>query len=337
LEQVQKGGWFDASTRFVSVEGMVYSESRNRVAYVNLGAEVSVTGWTKSVVRIISFTPSQFGFWHWLFVMIFFAALGHAFEQLLALGPRRYFSSILNCLELLDAAFIFVLFVCQNSIITKMQSFDPSAADPWLKDATPDAFSIDYELISFVQVQRICAGISLLLSWQKFITHFNTLPIVGPITLGIVGLLQQTIILFFLLCYLWLLLGFAFCFYIFSTDVIDDRSFSHLWMSFATLIQAGLAGEFEFDSYESMDNFFGPIVFVIMIIVSQTIMTNLFIAIISNQYEKAAAKGEKMWRSNMAMLMAKDLIDNLPIDASGEIDMNSSVMLVGHDIRDERE
>jgi hypothetical protein len=152
LEQVQKGGWFDASTRFVSVEGMVYSESRNRVAYVNLGAEVSVTGWTKSVVRIISFTPSQFGFWHWLFVMIFFAALGHAFEQLLALGPRRYFSSILNCLELLDAAFIFVLFVCQNSIITKMQSFDPSAADPWLKDATPDAFSIDYELISFVQV-----------------------------------------------------------------------------------------------------------------------------------------------------------------------------------------
>ena len=122
-----------------------------------------------------------------------------------------------------------------------------------------------------------------------------------------------------------------------QTDVVDDRSFSHLWMSFATLIQAGLAGEFEFDSYESMDNFFGPIVFVIMIIVSQTIMTNLFIAIISNQYEKAAAKGEKMWRSNMAMLMAKDLIDNLPIDASGEIDMNSSVMLVGHDIRDERE
>jgi hypothetical protein len=98
-------------------------------------------------------------------------------------------------------------------------------------------------------------------------------------------------------------------------------------------LRAGLSGDFEFTTYEAMDSFAGPVLFIVMIIMSQIFMTNLFIAIISNEYEVARQKGERKWKNMMAYYMAQELIDSLPVDSSGSIDMHSSAMLVGHDIR----
>ena len=94
------------------------------------------------------------------------------------------------------------------------------------------------------------------------------------------------------------------------------------------MIRAGLAGDFNFTSFEAMDASSGPILFLVMIVLSQIIMTNLLIAIISNEYEIAKKKGERIWKNRMANSMASELIQNLPVDSSGQIDMLSSAMLV---------
>ena len=334
LQRLQQGGWFDAATRFVSMEAMVYSESRDRMAYVNLAAEVSESGWTKPVVRVLSFMPSDFTFWHWLFMVVFVAILGNEAITILDIGPRRYFTSFGHCANLVQAGSIFAIFICQMSIISQTSSFKVEEnVDPWVEKG--QLFNIDYSLITFVQVQRVCASISILLSMLKFIGHFRNLPIAGPIVLGILELLRQPVIIWFLVCYSWLLLGFAMCFYVLSTDVTDDSSFSQVYMSFATMVRAGLSGDMEFGSYTAMDTLFGPMVFVVFIVLSQVIMTNLFIAIVADEYSVAKASGERIWKNNIALLMAQDLISSLPVDSSGQIDMLSPAMLVGHEVRTE--
>lgn len=117
-----------------------------------------------------------------------------------------------------------------------------------------------------------------------------------------------------------------------QTD-IKEWTFHSLWMALASMIQAGLAGDFDFSAYHRMDATVGPILFLFMLLLTQIIMTNLLIAIISSEYDKAKIKGERMWKNDMAAFMANDLIRNLSVDSSGTIDMLSSAMLVGHDMR----
>jgi len=109
--------------------------------------------------------------------------------------------------------------------------------------------------------------------------------------------------------------------------------FGNIYMSCASMIRAGLAGDFEFDAYLAMDTTAGPLLFLAMLLLTQIIMTNLLIAIISSEYEIAKKKGERIWKNDMARLMAHDLVVCLPVDSSGVIDMLSSAMLVGHETR----
>jgi len=101
----------------------------------------------------------------------------------------------------------------------------------------------------------------------------------------------------------------------------------------SSMIRAGLAGDFDFSVYEDLDATTGPIGFLVMIVMSQIIMTNLLIAIISSEYDLAKKKGERIWKNRMAKSMARELVQCLPVDSSGQIDMLSSAMLVGHDVR----
>jgi len=311
---------------------MVYSKSRDRMAYVNLAAEISVTGWANPVVQIISFKPSDgFGLWHWIFMLIFVQTLGNEALCILDVGPRRYFMAAGNIVNLLMAGCIFSVFVCQMVVITEVGKYDRLSDDPWAH-AGGEAFNINWPLVTMVQVQRVCAAISILIWFLKFLVHMNTLPVCGPIVLGIFELINQPVIIFFFFCYMWMLFGFALCFFFLSPDAID-QSFAQGWQSMSTMVRAGLSGDFEFTTYEAMDSFAGPVLFILMIVMSQIFMTNLFIAIISNEYEVARQKGERKWKNSMAYFMAQELIDSLPVDSSGSIDMHSSAMLVGHDIR----
>ena len=180
------------------------------------------------------------------------------------------------------------------SIISQTSSFKVEEnVDPWVEKG--QLFNIDYSLITFVQVQRVCASISILLSMLKFIGHFRNLPIAGPIVLGILELLRQPVIIWFLVCYSWLLLGFAMCFYVLSTDVTDDSSFSQVYMSFATMVRAGLSGDMEFGSYTAMDTLFGPMVFVVFIVLihKQTQQIDLLMLTAEQRYLKLLKRQPK--------------------------------------------
>eukprot|EP00287_Rhodomonas_sp_CCMP768_P000295 CAMPEP_0196748812 /NCGR_PEP_ID=MMETSP1091-20130531/74619_1 /TAXON_ID=302021 /ORGANISM="Rhodomonas sp., Strain CCMP768" /LENGTH=64 /DNA_ID=CAMNT_0042096179 /DNA_START=47 /DNA_END=241 /DNA_ORIENTATION=- len=61
-------------------------------------------------------------------------------------------------------------------------------------------------------------------------------------------------------------------------------------------------------------------------------MTNLLIAIVSSEYDKAAQTGEQKWERDVGDVMARDLVASLPRDSSGQIDLHSTTMLVGHQI-----
>ena len=273
LEALQLDAWLDAATRYVAVEAMAYSKSRNRVAYMKLGVEVSPSGWHSPLVSIVTWKPVRFGVEHVVYLFLFAQRLGEEALHLLRLGPKPYFASLGNILNLFLAVLVFSIFVCQILIIEGGVNYD--ALDPW----TPahGQFSMFYDVISTVQVQNVCAALSLLLSILKFLSHCVSLPVFGPIgtkstlqqfilrancipslpvpplrvllpsfvtiepartypgylvgylvltcalfchglapqtVLGIFELLRQPIIPFFLLCYLWMLIGFAFCFFI---------------------------------------------------------------------------------------------------------------------------
>jgi len=101
------------------------------------------------------------------------------------------------------------------------------------------------------------------------------------------------------------------------------------------MIRAGIAGDFDFAVYEDLDATTGQIGFLVMIVsrLSQIIMMSLLIAIISSEYDLAKKKGERIWKKCMAKSMAHELVQYLPVDSSWQIDMLSSAMLVGHDVR----
>jgi len=183
LNELQQAEWFDAATRFVSVETMVYSKSRDRMAYVNLGAEISVTGWASPVVRILTFKPARYGIEHVLYMILFVQSLGNEALNIFDLGPRRYFTNASNVGSLFLASCIFAIFVCQMVIFHYTGQYANGVDDPWnfLSGGATELFNINYILISMVQVQRVCAALSILISILKFLKLFTTVPISGPI------------------------------------------------------------------------------------------------------------------------------------------------------------
>jgi len=183
LNELQQVEWFDAATRFVSVETMVYSKSRDRMAYVNLGAEISVTGWASPVVRILTFKPARYGIEHVLYMILFVQSLGNEALNIFDLGPQRYFTNASNVGNLFLATCIFAVFVCQMVIFHYTGQYANGADDPWklLPGGATELFNFNHILISMVHVQRVCAASSILISILKFLKHFTTVPISGPI------------------------------------------------------------------------------------------------------------------------------------------------------------
>jgi len=179
LEALQKGAWLDAATRFVSVEAMIYSKSRHRVAYLNLGVEVSATGWHEPVVTVVSFKPARFRLEHFVYLFLFAQRLGEEAIHLLHLGPKGYFASGANILNLILAVVVFAIFVCQSIIMDGMAGVNFSDPDPWLP--AKGQFSMYYAVITTVQVQRVCAATALLMSVLKSLVHCVSLPVFGPI------------------------------------------------------------------------------------------------------------------------------------------------------------
>eukprot|EP00287_Rhodomonas_sp_CCMP768_P028385 CAMPEP_0202852200 /NCGR_PEP_ID=MMETSP1389-20130828/88372_1 /ASSEMBLY_ACC=CAM_ASM_000865 /TAXON_ID=302021 /ORGANISM="Rhodomonas sp., Strain CCMP768" /LENGTH=72 /DNA_ID=CAMNT_0049530613 /DNA_START=23 /DNA_END=238 /DNA_ORIENTATION=- len=72
------------------------------------------------------------------------------------------------------------------------------------------------------------------------------------------------------------------------------------------MVRAGLSGDFDYESFTShtLGTDVGPITFFIFIIFSQIIMTNLLIAIVSSEYDKAAQTGEQKWERDVGDVMA---------------------------------
>jgi hypothetical protein len=99
------------------------------------------------------------------------------------------------------------------------------------------------------------------------------------------------------------------------------------------MVRAGLAGDFRYSTFEDLDNTVGPLLFIVMIVTTQIIMTNLLIAVVNSEYKNSKIRGERLWKNRISSLMAEDLLRHLPVDSSGQIDRLSSAMLVGHDIR----
>ena len=150
LNELQQAEWFDAATRFVSVETMVYSKFRDRMAYVNLGAEISVTGWASPVVRILIFKLARYGIEHMLYMILFVQSLGNEALNILHLGPRRYFTEAGNVGNL----FLATVFVCQMVVFHFTGHYTNGTDDPWklLTNGATELFNINYILICMVQV-----------------------------------------------------------------------------------------------------------------------------------------------------------------------------------------
>jgi hypothetical protein len=81
-----------------------------------------------------------------------------------------------------------------------------------------------------------------------------------------------------------------------------------------------------------MDITVGPILFLVLLVATQILWTNLLIAVISEEYDTSQVEGIRLWKVRITELMVLDLVQNLPLDSSGQIDMLSSSMLAGHDV-----
>ena len=333
LKSLRDSGWIDAATRLVTAEMMVYSKTRDAIGFVSMGVEFSATGWTTPISHILCFKTPQYGIAHVLYMLIFVRMIGNEARRIFDVGARYYFSNLEYVVHFLVALCVFTIFVCQMIMIDITDRF-PKTSDndnPWIEKDPSDPFYINYRLIYTMQVQALFGAVSLLVITLQKLSVATLDPRSGPIVTGIFECLWCKSIWFFLLCYFWLLLGFSLCFFILAPS--DKEEYRQVFISFVSMVRAGLAGDFKYSTFEDLDNTAGPLLFIVMIVTTQIIMTNLLIAVVNSEYKNSKIRGERLWKNRISSLMAEDLLRNLPVDSSGQIDRLSSAMLVGHEIR----
>jgi hypothetical protein len=150
--------------------------------------------------------------------------------------------------------------------------------------------------------------------------------------MGIFDLLQKRVITFFFLAFFWVMFGFSLCFFTIQPPTDQAGNFRDIFSSFLTIVRISLAGDFDFSIFEAMDITVGPILFLVLLVATQILWTNLLIAVISEEYDTSQVEGIRLWKVRITELMVLDLVQNLPLDSSGQIDMLSSSMLAGHDV-----
>ena len=192
-------------------------------------------------------------------------------------------------------------------------------------------WSEHYLLIFLVKVQKIFASWTVLFATARLITLLTTFPVCGPIVYGICELFKQPTVGVFLLTYFVLFVAFGFGFHMLAVDA-GNGDFRDVITSFIAMFRGGMFGDIDYKEIEDIDWLMGPFFFVLFMIGSQIVMTNLFIAIVSNEYDKASVLGQKRWKTSTGELMALDLVKSLPRDSSGQIDLQSSPVIIGHNI-----
>ena len=68
--------------------------------------------------------------------------------------------------------------------------------------------------------------------------------------------------------------------------------FRDLITAFISMIRGGMLGDIDYGELEGVDWFMGPLFYLLFIFMSQIVMTNLFIAIVSAEYDKASEIGQ---------------------------------------------
>lgn len=110
LAALEEANWIDSGTRLVSVEFMLYSQTRDRISYVGMNMQFTPTSWVLPWSDILSFRPSVFeldGFW--LYCIVFVWMVGVETLQMFELGPTRYFTNVSNFLDIQVALTILIV------------------------------------------------------------------------------------------------------------------------------------------------------------------------------------------------------------------------------------
>ena len=79
--------------------------------------------------------------------------------------------------------------------------------------------------------------------------------------------------------------------------------------SFLQQYKAAFTGDFAFSEMQEYSRISGPLLYVVLIFASGVIMTNLFIAIVSKEYENAYLTGVQDYRQKATQEMAKEILE----------------------------
>jgi len=322
---------------------------------VAMHMQFTPTSWVLPFSDIISFRPSRFEFQGFvLYALVFVWMVGVESLQIFEMGPRRYMQNVSNFLDLWIASTILVVLLTQVYVHATVSGSIADFRDTHLANATmhedvtqfatmlwgEDFWDLGsrgppwdehYILIFVVKAQKIFASITVLFAGLRLITLGKTFPIFGPIVYGIAELFIQPTVKTFLCIYTVLFLSFGMGFFMLSADS-GFLDFRDLITAFISMIRGGMLGDIDYGELEGVDWFMGPLFYLLFIFMSQIVMTNLFIAIVSAEYDKASEIGQNKWKLSTGELMAKEFVNSLPRDSSGQIDLQSSPLIIGHNV-----
>eukprot|EP00756_Hemistasia_phaeocysticola_P015310 Hpha_TRINITY_DN15400_c0_g1::TRINITY_DN15400_c0_g1_i1::g.177092::m.177092 len=146
---------------------------------------------------------------------------------------------------------------------------------------------------SLQEQQRYTLAAALVLGGMKVIKILAKLPRIGPTVRAITGTMTNRDTLTFLVLEFYLVVLMFFCVHTAFSPGNQD-AFSSADVTFYSIFSLML-GDWDFDTFRTSHPIFGPILFMLMVVIGFLVMLNILIAVVSEVYADLTVKMRSEW------------------------------------------
>eukprot|EP01059_Diplonema_ambulator_P007628 TRINITY_DN1710_c1_g2_i1.p1 TRINITY_DN1710_c1_g2~~TRINITY_DN1710_c1_g2_i1.p1 ORF type:complete len:2373 (+),score=639.48 TRINITY_DN1710_c1_g2_i1:147-7121(+) len=209
----------------------------------------------------------------------------------------RYFTEDWNFLDIVCLVTIYVGIVTHITLLSKRGSMlhEVNAFPPY--DANGVETTHFYTTITHVKDwavrQNAVVAIALIVHTVKLLKYVTLVPVVGPIVSAIVSTCTSLNVAVFLFVWQFLTVAFAFGMNIIFGEYVDG--YKTMYDTFYTVQRHVLSDFSDFEQYYSPHTRLGPFMWLAMTYFCNLLLLNLFIAVITVDYQKNLATATDDW------------------------------------------
>lgn len=304
--------WIDRQTRAVFVEFTIYSLPVELVAVVQLWYEKNAAGVVQTFVQVMPMKLGHMKFAEtpnidlaaeaFMFVMLLFYT-GIAIRTMYQLGFKSYFSSVWNCMDVLNYMVFYGAFAARYAAVMNGASitFPPKDTD----------FIYTSAVASQIVFYKYLMGFNSILTLVRLFKLLSHVPFMARLVNILAGSAED--VLAFVLCCFVLLVGFAGAFHLtYGTHLKEWSTYTESFMSLYRMMH----GEWDYDGMVEYSPS-GVFYFFVWSLLSICLLMNMFVAIIMEAYDAVKEEEEKITMTQVRLLHFTLSVQQLPKSGAG--------------------